>query len=831
MGGLASVEGRPLVGARVEAYDLDSEAVLLPEGAAPILTDAAGRYTLRLPALAPGAVVVVVAADAERTLATVIDAEGALLQASAHRAYTLAQGARPKLDADLGEATSAVTAAFKGALRLMRRRLSSREPVEQQRELRRQARESVLALLAAERVALEEEFRGHPERARDLLLALDAVLRAPVRRGSRARRGDASQAFAALQRYQALKASQRLALKVLSDLAGAATDGPALTQADFPLGGVQPRPDGSLALEGPAGTETLTFGAQPAAPAPAPAGATVVVRGQVYDEDGGLVSGVRVTMRSLAQGQPYQAEAVTQGGAFVFNGVPAGVAMEAVATRAGWTTRRRVGTFQPQAGEANNLDFGRARATLGVTEGAAHFLSDRPEIVSVTPVDDATGVAPGDELTVALTLSEPLDEENRVRLEEAFRLLPANDVAAGHIEGAVDPEIGEDRSLSDGLGPLFSCYEVPDGTYGLLVCYGLAASDNRYRSVLSANRYEARRNDALLRARKRRVTMTWNAEGTVLTARLPVPLITGRRDGGRYVVALVTTDMRSIQDEAGRQLGTSANGLDSYAESDAFTYRLASAAPGAFILNAFKEADLTLVTRETFDYRLSTLPLGDVAFRNWADTHSSVADFTLARDEAPPVLRAVSAERRDEGHLRIALTFSEPMVAFHGSGGAYAGRATFELSRYSFAFGTRRGSTQGVRLDGTGQVLTVDGPSLVVPPEQEVRLGRSDAGAAWYPNVGLYTDATTPLAPGAGVEPSGLTLGHLGLESNPDDPRVLWLWVGGKGADFSGFREIKARAAGVEDPAGNGTSSAKVEGSGVTGEVSGTSPVPPPPPS
>lgn len=54
-----------------------------------------------------------------------------------------------------------------------------------------------------------------------------------------------------------------------------------------------------------------------------------------------------------------------------------------------------------------------------------------PGSVSVPAADAAAGVAPGDVIAVTLPLSEPLDEEDRPRVEEAFRQLPANDVVAG----------------------------------------------------------------------------------------------------------------------------------------------------------------------------------------------------------------------------------------------------------------------------------------------------------------------------------------------------------------------------------------------------------------
>jgi hypothetical protein len=160
------------------------------------------------------------------------------------------------------------------------------------------------------------------------------------------------------------------------------------------------------------------------------------------------------------------------------------------------------------------------------------------------------------------------------------------------VEGAIDPGLGEDRDVSDGLGGQPRCYTLPEGRYGLLGCYGLAAVADSYGDILQANRYEARRGDALLNARKRRVGLTWNDEGTVLTA----------------------------------------------------------------------------------------------------------------------------------------------------------------------------------RLEGAGRVLEVDAPTLAVPAEQEVRFGRTGVGATWFPQVGLYTDGTAPLAPAAGVVPANLQPGQLALEANPDDP-------------------------------------------------------------
>jgi hypothetical protein len=158
-----------------------------------------------------------------------------------------------------------------------------------------------------------------------------------------------------------------------------------------------------------------------AAPSPARSGATALLQGLVFDEKGATVEGATVTARSLDTTQPYSVTATTRAGSWVVNGVPEGVQVEVTVSRAGWTRRTRVVALQAGAATRNTLNFGALPGATAPDDlaGAAHFISDQPELASASP--DA-GTLRGEKLSYKLRFSEPLDADNRLRVEDAFAL-------------------------------------------------------------------------------------------------------------------------------------------------------------------------------------------------------------------------------------------------------------------------------------------------------------------------------------------------------------------------------------------------------------------------
>lgn len=139
---------------------------------------------------------------------------------------------------------------------------------------------------------------------------------------------------------------------------------PMLTASASPV--VRPTPGSSPASDLPASSGTATptstpdrgRPAEPSAP-PDPRRLESVI-GTVYDERGVVVDEAVITVRSLDVSVPYRTTVTMKKGAYAVPDVPQGANIELLATRPGWTTRRRVGSFQQQVTHVGPdvIDFG-----------------------------------------------------------------------------------------------------------------------------------------------------------------------------------------------------------------------------------------------------------------------------------------------------------------------------------------------------------------------------------------------------------------------------------------------------------------------------------------
>ena len=117
----------------------------------------------------------------------------------------------------------------------------------------------------------------------------------------------------------------------------------------------------------------------------------------MYDEEGATVDGALITVKSLDSSVPYTATATTSQGSWVVNNVPEGANVEVVASKDGYTTRRRTSSFQKSAtGTKNTVNFGAAGGNAATDSadaiGEAYYISDYPEIASTEPAPDPTGL-------------------------------------------------------------------------------------------------------------------------------------------------------------------------------------------------------------------------------------------------------------------------------------------------------------------------------------------------------------------------------------------------------------------------------------------------------
>lgn len=309
---------------------------------------------------------------------------------------------------------------------------------------------------------------------------------------------------------------------------------------------------------------------------------TDIISGTVYDENARPVDGAILTITSLDASVPYAASCTTSQGSWVINNVPEGANISIVATKDGWTKRRRVGSFQTQADRKNIIDFGGPYDGQDPA-GEAYFISSRPEIDMTSPEPDAQDVD-ASKLTYELTLSKPLDDVNQARFSKALRLLPASDAAAP------DNQQGPDG--------------VRDVTLEKLRFGGIQGS---YDPVLDQFwAYALKPGEALPGAPGSHLTASWDASGTVVTITADAPLPETHQGPAKYQLALASggPDQR-ILDKDGQQLG-----LDAFASFDKYPVA------GHLIHATVKSPDLALAETDTTP-----------AWR-WVATHLDAAGFS-----------------------------------------------------------------------------------------------------------------------------------------------------------------------------------------------------------
>lgn len=518
--------------------------------------------------------------------------------------------------------------------------------------------------------------------------------------------------------------------------------GPGVTPTASPSAGPSAQPTGqptgqpSAAPSGPAASATPNPG-DPVKAKP------VVVSGMVYDEKGATVDGALITIRSLNAAAKYEATASTSAGSWVVNNVPEGVNVEVIATKAGWTTRKRVGSFQADAAQRNTVNFG--ASTSSSDAGAAYFISNRPEVEATVPVHKSENQDPG-MLTYKLTLSEPLSETGRKRFEDALRVFPANDAASPNA-AATDLE---------------------------------SATDSGVVAVETAYDYVIKKGTTFLGDSATTATVTWNEAKTEATLSFKAPLIANDSTAAKYQVGLVagTASDPAIEDIEGEQLGTSdAGSLTAYP------------AAGNLIRNVFKEIDLAL----------EGSPASDA--ERWNATHDSVATFKVKKDELAPELKAVAVSTVGND-TRIALTFSEAMVAFDDTDG-YSHASLADLAKYSFAVG-EAASDLTLTLKG-------DAGAPNVNPGTEALYG--DQAADEEKEFRLVDEDGT-------VNNGQSQAGDIAIEVDPRDAKVVWITIEGRENWFdSNMGAIKARVEGVGDPAGNAISDGDADKANVIGNL------------
>jgi hypothetical protein len=517
------------------------------------------------------------------------------------------------------------------------------------------------------------------------------------------------------------------------------------------------------------------------ASAPAPAyGKAAILSGTVYDEAGAVVDGGIVKVTSLDASVPYTASTATSRGSWVVNNVPEGANVEIVATKDGWTSRRRIGAFQTQANAKNVVDFGGETDAAGV----AYFISDYPEIAAVDPGYDVTDVDAGS-VGYKLTLSEPLDAANRIRFAEAVRLFPANSFAApendGTSGGAGYADLSDQKIAVTAATSQLDRPVDPDPGQG----YRPAAPPNHPVAGVQPMApnplpwdYSIKEGTTFLGDANTRASITWDDTGTVAKLSFAAPLVADHAHQARYQVGLVAAGPTvRIVDAHNLQLGLDARGSQ-------VSYPIA----GSLIHATVKDPDLAL----------EQLGQATGATR-WIATHQDAARFAVKAESEAPRLLAVAYAANVGNSSRFELTFSKPLAGYNGRAGGHVGdaiRTATVLDELSLAMSDRPGGTAGVNLKG-GQV------GLALDPDA----GRFGAGSQLEQEFRLRGGASAALPFGEEIraaEGDATKAGRYLLAVNPANPRMLFIYIVGRTNVFDPrVVELKVRAPGISDQAGN----------------------------
>jgi hypothetical protein len=317
-------------------------------------------------------------------------------------------------------------------------------------------------------------------------------------------------------------------------------------------------------------------------------------------------------------------------------------------------------------------------------------------------------------------------------------------------------------------------------------------------------------------------TVTWDATGSVATFTFNAPLTADRTNVAHYQLALVTQSATDrIVDKNNNQLGVDLNG----------SFQTAGTL-GALIHATVKKPDLALINPTTG---------GPTAASRWVSTHQDSSRFGVKVDNVDPKLVSVSYRKNLNKSSRFELTFSKPMASYNGRPGGHVGSTIIDgtvLKSLSFAVSDRSGGTANVNLKGgtpsywlaaqnKGGLFGIQGNARDI--ENEFFLSGATGtptntmGIASTGGAAGGTDpsaATSLIAYGTDIttaENTPATAGSYLLSVSTSNPRILFIYVVNRTSVFdSRIVELKVRAEGVPDPAGNTVKSSDADRQQIT---------------
>ena len=145
-----------------------------------------------------------------------------------------------------------------------------------------------------------------------------------------------------------------------------------------------------------------------------------IIFGKIYSDSQRLLAGTKVLVRLINSRFQFSEETISTDGIFHLVDIPVGYQVEIIASKTGYTTRRRLeivkspGKSDPNA---NRYDFGADVATASGFSAPYNGLSDKPEVTLAIPSRNQKQASPN--TAFVLTFSEPMDRQS---LENSFAI-------------------------------------------------------------------------------------------------------------------------------------------------------------------------------------------------------------------------------------------------------------------------------------------------------------------------------------------------------------------------------------------------------------------------
>ena len=132
-----------------------------------------------------------------------------------------------------------------------------------------------------------------------------------------------------------------------------------------------------------------------------------IIKGKIVDERGMTVSDAKVKISSQNANVPYEKEQTAFSGSYIFTDAPVGIKTEITVTKTGYTSRRNKIVYIASFGKNDVFTMNFGLDDTGKPDPTTS-ISDKPEVVSITPADGATDVDP--RAAIKIRFSEPVDK-------------------------------------------------------------------------------------------------------------------------------------------------------------------------------------------------------------------------------------------------------------------------------------------------------------------------------------------------------------------------------------------------------------------------------------